>query len=40
MDPSERKIADVEGFLGDVFASHPPMRERIARLKAMAYSGG
>ena len=38
VDPSERKIADVEGFLGDVFASHPPMRERIARLKGMAYS--
>ena len=39
VDPSERKIADVEGFLGDVFASHPPMRERIARLKGMAYGG-
>ena len=38
VDPSERKISDVEGFLGDVFASHPPMRERIARLKGMAYS--
>ncbi len=38
VDPSERKIADVEGFLGDVFASHPPMRERIARLKGMAYA--
>jgi heat shock protein HtpX len=38
VDPSERRISDVEGFLGDVFASHPPMRERIARLKEMAYS--
>jgi heat shock protein HtpX len=37
VDPSERKIADIEGFVGDVFASHPPMRERIARLKGMAY---
>ena len=37
VDPSERKIADIEGFVGDVFASHPPLRERIARLKGMAY---
>lgn len=37
VDPAERKLSDREGFLGDVFASHPPMRERIARLKAMGY---
>lgn len=37
VDPSERKIADVEGFLGDVFASHPPIKQRIIRLKGMAY---
>jgi heat shock protein HtpX len=37
VDPLERKLSDNEGFLGDVFASHPPMRERIARLKAMGY---
>lgn len=37
VDPGERKLSDNEGFLGDVFASHPPMRERIARLEAMGY---
>ena len=37
VDPLERKVSDNEGLLGDVFASHPPMRERIARLKAMGY---
>ena len=37
VDPAERKISDREGFLGDVFASHPPLRVRVARLKAMAF---
>jgi heat shock protein HtpX len=40
VDPGERKIAEREGLLGDVFASHPPMRVRIARLRAMAYQQG
>jgi len=37
VDPAARKINDREGFLGDVFASHPPIRLRVARLKAMAF---
>lgn len=39
VDPAERKISERSGFLGDVFASHPPMRERVARLRGMAYQG-
>ena len=38
VDPGERRIAANEGFLGDLFASHPPMRLRVARLRGMAYS--
>lgn len=37
IDPRERRISANPGLLGDVFASHPPIRERIARLRAMAY---
>lgn len=37
VDPGERKLSDREGFLGNVFASHPPIRQRIARLRGMAY---
>lgn len=37
VDPLERRISDNEGALGDLFASHPPMRQRIARLEAMGY---
>jgi heat shock protein HtpX len=37
VDPAERKLSNREGILGDVFASHPPMRLRVARLKAMAF---
>jgi heat shock protein HtpX len=37
VDPSARKISEREGFLGDVFASHPPIRQRIIRLNGMAY---
>ena len=37
VDPAERKLSDREGFLGDVFASHPPIRMRIARLRGMAF---
>ena len=39
VDPAERRIADRPGLLGDVFASHPPMRERILRLRGMGYGG-
>jgi heat shock protein HtpX len=38
VDPSERRLSAKEGVTGAVFASHPPIRVRIARLKAMAYS--
>lgn len=37
VDPSERRIAAREGLVGDVFASHPPIRQRITRLRGMAY---
>jgi heat shock protein HtpX len=37
VDPSASQISRREGFLGDVFASHPPIRQRIIRLKGMAY---
>jgi len=37
VDPSERKISDVEGFFGDVFASHPPLKQRVIRLRGMAF---
>jgi heat shock protein HtpX len=38
VDPAERRIANKEGFLGTLFASHPPMRLRLARLRAMGYA--
>jgi heat shock protein HtpX len=38
VDPAERKISSKEGFLGDLFASHPPMRLRLARLRGMGYA--
>jgi len=37
VDPAERKVSERGGIVGDVFASHPPMRERVARLRGMAY---
>lgn len=37
VDPAERKMSDREGIVGDIFASHPPIRLRVARLKAMAF---
>ena len=37
VDPAEREISERPGFLGDIFASHPPMRERVARLRGMGY---
>ncbi|MDP1571889.1 MAG: M48 family metallopeptidase [Vicinamibacterales bacterium] len=36
-DPLGRAINLREGFLADLFASHPPMPKRIAALKRMAY---
>ncbi|HEU5217966.1 MAG TPA: M48 family metallopeptidase [Gemmatimonadales bacterium] len=38
VDPAERKLADKEGLLGDLFASHPPMRLRLLRLRGMGYA--
>ncbi len=36
-DPLERKFTDHEGFLGDLFATHPPIKSRIQALQQMAY---
>jgi heat shock protein HtpX len=37
VDPTGNRFASAEGFLGDVFASHPPIAQRIIRLRGMAY---
>jgi len=37
VDPSARALNDKEGKLADFLASHPPMRQRIARLHGMAF---
>jgi len=37
VDPSERRIAARPGLFGDIFASHPPIQLRVARLRSMAY---
>jgi heat shock protein HtpX len=36
-DPLGRQVNLKEGFWSDLFASHPPMRQRIAALRAMAF---
>ena len=36
-DPLGRRASGKEGFVADVFGTHPPMAVRIARLKQMAY---
>lgn len=36
-DPLGRPINDKRGFWSDLFATHPPMRERIAALRQMAF---
>jgi len=36
-DPVGRRLSSKQGFVADVFATHPPMAVRIARLKSMAY---
>ena len=37
VDPAASRLSAKEGLVGDIFASHPPIRVRIARLKGMAY---
>ncbi|HLZ46732.1 MAG TPA: M48 family metallopeptidase [Gemmatimonadales bacterium] len=37
-DPLGRRFTNHEGWLGDVFATHPPMGKRIAILKGMGYA--
>ena len=37
VDPSASRLSAREGLLGDIFASHPPINQRIIRLRGMAY---
>jgi heat shock protein HtpX len=37
VDPSSGLLSSREGFLADVLASHPPIRQRIIRLEGMGY---
>jgi heat shock protein HtpX len=37
VDPAPGLMAAKEGFLADFLSSHPPIRQRIIRLKGMAY---
>lgn len=37
-DPLGRRLTHKQGFLANLFGTHPPMAMRIARLKAMAYA--
>ena len=36
-DPLGREANEREGFLADLFGTHPPIQRRILALKAMAY---
>ena len=38
-DPLDRRANDREGWFADLTATHPPIRDRIARLEQMAYQG-
>jgi heat shock protein HtpX len=37
VDPSPGLLSSRQGFLADVLASHPPIRQRIIRLEGMGY---
>jgi heat shock protein HtpX len=37
VDPAPSALSSKEGFLADILVSHPPIRQRIIRLKGMAY---
>ncbi len=37
VDPAPGMLSSKEGFLADFIASHPPIRQRIIRLRGMAY---
>jgi heat shock protein HtpX len=37
VDPTASRLSAREGRMGDIFASHPPIKTRIARLKGMAF---
>jgi heat shock protein HtpX len=39
VDPAPGLLAAREGFFADALASHPPVRQRIARLQGMGYLG-
>jgi heat shock protein HtpX len=39
-DPLGREVNERTGWLADLFATHPPIAERVARLEAMAYRRG
>ncbi len=36
-DPLGRRLTNKQGFIADLFATHPPMAMRVSRLNAMAY---
>ncbi len=40
VDPLGSRFTSREGFLADLMASHPPIAQRIARLRAMGYQPG
>jgi heat shock protein HtpX len=39
-DPLGSGVNEREGFWADLFATHPPVKQRILALKAMAYARG
>ena len=39
-DPLGRPVNGRRGFFADIFGTHPPIEERVERLREMAYEGG